>query len=84
MNAARHVAQEHLRRAILDHLEAYPHAADSAEGVALWWLEVKQLSASQVDVENALEELVSSGHLRRVDLVDGTKLFSGTAIDPTH
>ena len=84
MNAAHHVAQEHLRRAILDHLEAYPHAADSAEGVTLWWLEVKQLSASQVDVENALEELVSSGHLRRVDLVDGTKLFSGISTGPKH
>jgi Fe2+ or Zn2+ uptake regulation protein len=70
-------------RAILDHLDAHPHAADSADGVARWWLGVGA-AAAPADVRRALDELVARGRLRCVPLADGTHLYSSAAGDPQH
>lgn len=82
MNDSRHPAAQEaglpplLMRAILDHLGAHPRAADSAEGVAQWWLGALGSSAMLLDVEDALARLVASRRLRRVHLADGTVLYS--------
>ena len=47
------------------HVAAYPHSADTLEGVAQWWLEghfPPPLIAA------ALERLLASGELERMDL----------------
>ena len=63
-------------KAILEHLEANPRAADSAEGVARWWLGPAHLAASVNQVECALDRLVVRGAMRRSQLIDGTFLYS--------
>ena len=62
--------------AILAHLEAHPLAADSADGVARWWLGNDGSSVTLEQVEQALDLLVSRHVLRRLSLVDGTHLYS--------
>ena len=74
--------QKALERAILDHLDAHPHAADSAEGVARWWLGPRAVAAAPGAVETALGELVRRGQLRCVRLPDGTALYSKEWSDP--
>jgi Fe2+ or Zn2+ uptake regulation protein len=65
-----------LERAVLDYLRTHPHAADSVQGVARWWLGSAGVTASLVDVESVLKGLVARGVLRSVRLVDGTTLYS--------
>ena len=77
-------AREDIVCAVLEYLALHPHAADSAEGVARWWL-VPRITAAQSDVEQVLDRLVDEGRLRRVRLADGTTLYSRNwNEDPTH
>jgi Fe2+ or Zn2+ uptake regulation protein len=64
--------------AILRHVDAHPLAADSASGVAQWWLGPAHEKATREQVERALELLVARRQLRRVTLSDGTTLYSRT------
>jgi hypothetical protein len=66
-------------RAIEAHVARYPLAADSADGVARSWLVANGVTASQREVELALETLVRQGTLRRVQLADGSTLYCGAA-----
>jgi len=65
-----------VRRAIEQHLAEYPHAADSAAGVARWWVEARGVHASADSVQRVLAELVAAGAVRQVALADGTVLYS--------
>jgi hypothetical protein len=58
------------------HLAEHPHAADSVEGVARWWIAGYRAEVSRQDVEEALEVLVQRGRLRSVRLADGNTLYS--------
>ena len=74
-----------LMRAILDHLVSHPHAADSALGVARWWLGAHGVALALPDVELALKQLVDSHDLRQESLADGTTLYSKDWTHPqTH
>ena len=68
-----------LVRAILDHLASHPHAADSAVGVARWWLGPQGAAVALPDVELALRQLVDRRELRQESLSDGTTLYSNAA-----
>ena len=65
-----------LVRAILDHLASHSHAADSAAGVARWWLGSRGAVVTLPDVELALKLLVARQELREESLADGTTLYS--------
>ncbi|MEO6320760.1 MAG: hypothetical protein ABIR56_08735 [Polaromonas sp.] len=65
-----------LVRAIFEHLASHPHAADSALGVARWWLGAHAVALALPDVELALKQLVDSHDLRQESLADGTTLYS--------
>jgi Fe2+ or Zn2+ uptake regulation protein len=65
-----------VRRAIEEHLAQHPHAADSAAGVARWWVEARGVHASADAVRRVLAELVAAGAVRQVTLPDGTVLYS--------
>lgn len=65
--------------AIEAHLAGHPLAADSAEGVARWWVAAHGVTASSGDVEQALARLVRQRRLRKVQLVDGNTLYCGSA-----
>ena len=68
--------------AILDHLQNHPLAADSADGVARWWLGTAYAGATVAQVECALERLVERGAMRRLSLVDRTILYSQALPNP--
>lgn len=65
--------------AILRYLRQHPHAADSAEGVARWWVP-PALGASASVVKASLGALVRRGELRRVRLADGSVLYSHAGV----
>jgi Fe2+ or Zn2+ uptake regulation protein len=63
------------RAAIVGYLEQNTNAADSIEGIALWWLPVEQQRTDRATVERAIETLVADGLLQCTRLVDGTFLY---------
>lgn len=70
---------DELVRAILDYLNSHPHAADSAQGVACWWLGAHAGQAPLPRVQAALDALVARQALRQELLPDGTRLYSAHA-----
>ena len=62
--------------AIKDHLRRHPLAADSAEGVARWWLGLAHANVTVAQVERALNLLVAGREMRSLSLMDGTILYS--------
>lgn len=60
---------------ILRYLQMRPQAADSADGVARWWVD-GSLGVTQTEVEATLAALVRSGVLRQVHLPDGSLLYA--------
>jgi Fe2+ or Zn2+ uptake regulation protein len=72
---------ESVAAAIREHLEAHPLSADTAEGVARWWLAPAYPSVSLAQVQSALRLLESRDEVRRVKLVDGTMLYSNAPVD---
>jgi hypothetical protein len=62
-------------RSILGYLHAHPQAADSADGVARWWVDAS-LGATLPVVQAALADLVRRGLLRQVRLPDGSTLYA--------
>jgi hypothetical protein len=71
-----------LIEAIEAHLAAHPAAADSAEGVARWWLGPRGLAAAPAEAEAALDDMARRGDLRRVTMADGNTLYCGSGSDP--
>lgn len=67
---------ETVATAIVNYLQAHPLAADSAGGVACWWLGPVHSNVTVEQVERALNLLVSRRALRRRRLMDGTILYS--------
>jgi hypothetical protein len=67
-----------VRAAIEEHLANYPQAADSAAGVARWWLASRGVAATAAEVEHVLAEMTRQHRLRCVRLADGTVLYSKT------
>ncbi|MDE2394979.1 MAG: hypothetical protein KGL43_00915 [Burkholderiales bacterium] len=60
---------------ILEHLARHPQAADSALGVARWWLADDGRYTVQ-RVERVLEALAARHALRRERLADGTVIYA--------
>jgi hypothetical protein len=65
---------------IAETIEAYldvnPDAADSAEGIARWWLPPALAEESPATIEDALERLVTAGVVRRQPMPDGRVLYA--------
>jgi hypothetical protein len=70
--------EQAVAQAIEEHLSTYPQAADSAAGVARWWLSTAGVAATAGEVEHVLAAMVRRHRLRCVKLVDGTVLYSKT------
>lgn len=70
-----------VRAAIEEHLSIYPQAADSAAGVARWWLAAHGVTATAAEVEHVLAAMVREHHLRCVRLADGTVLYARSRAD---
>jgi hypothetical protein len=62
-----------IRRYLIDH----PDAADTLEGVALWWLSGNVGDAFLAAVHEALRRLVVSGDAAARTMIDGTVIYEG-------
>jgi hypothetical protein len=66
----------HIAACVRRYVALHPGAADSAVGIAAWWLcEPRKVSPA---VEEALTELVRIRVLQREQLADGTVMYSAT------
>jgi Fe2+ or Zn2+ uptake regulation protein len=64
-----------LEAQILQYLDAHPHAADTAEGIAVWWLKSDPRTRLS-RVQKALENLVQNNNVTRRKSPDGHILYS--------
>lgn len=71
--------QRQLCAALRRHLESYPDAADSLEGIRQWWLPESLRVAPHELLHEAVEVLVAEGEMRRKPLPDGSTLYMGSA-----
>jgi hypothetical protein len=65
-----------MRDAILGRLRRAPRQADTAEGIANWWLPQAGIDLPRERVERLLRQLVGEGILVSHTLPDGTVLYS--------
>jgi hypothetical protein len=70
--------------AIRRYLRDHPHAADTLEGIASWWLSGNAGNERLTNVQRAIEQLVSQGEVVRQVLRDGTVIYERkTRDDPS-
>lgn len=65
--------------AIHRYLTNHPDAADSADGIARWWLPSMNVVANVLEVEAALEQLLTLGLVRKQTLADGRVIYRAAA-----
>jgi len=58
------------------YLAAHPHARDTLEGVARWWLTRQRYHEAVQTVHHALEHLVARGCVERVVSANGIPLYA--------
>jgi Fe2+ or Zn2+ uptake regulation protein len=51
---------------IMEYLSQHPHAMDTAEGVAEWWIHSDRLRADLATTRRALDRLEKSGYLAKI------------------
>lgn len=61
---------------ILRYLSAHPQAADTVDGIVMWWLPRQRYEEAVDRVQRALDDLVARGLVDRITLVDGTVLYA--------
>jgi len=57
------------------YMHEHPNAADTLEGVAVWWLSGSAEGEWLVNVRRAIEHLVTQGEMGRKTLGDGTVIY---------
>jgi hypothetical protein len=65
---------------LLGYLREHPHAMDSLEGIAEWWLPRHQIRVGVERIARALETLTRRGMLQEVE--DGDRLLYRLRPDP--
>jgi hypothetical protein len=66
---------ESITQEILAYLAANPQAADSAEGIAQWWLSPPANQCDPSEVLHVLNTMVAHGLIAKVTLGDGAVLY---------
>lgn len=64
-----------LSEEIMQYLDKHPHAADSLEGVARWWLRRETTGRMDGGLQAAMDQLVSKGLIAVSVLPDGTRIY---------
>ena len=60
---------------ILRYLQHHPEAADTAEGIARWWLGGRRYEDSLARVQEAMPALVERGLVEKQTLPDGADVY---------
>ncbi len=74
--------QVRLSDEILRYLRTHPQAADTVDGIVMWWLPRQRYEEAMDQVQHALDELVARGLVAKKTLVDGTALYADQAQKP--
>ena len=61
---------------ILRYLRTHPQAADTVDGIVMWWLPRQRYEEAVDRVQHAVDDLVARGWVDRITLVDGTVLYA--------
>jgi hypothetical protein len=56
-----------LEEAVIGYLAEHPHAMDTLDGIAEWWIQRQRVRVDVTELSRALERLVGRGALQRVD-----------------
>lgn len=64
-----------ITRKILRYLMRHPHAQDTVEGIAHWWLLEEQIREGVRQVRAALEQLTSAGLISEIRRADSTIVY---------
>jgi len=69
--------EENVRLAeeIMRYLDGQPHAADTIDGVANWWIKHQRLVESSERIECVLNYLIDRGLVEKVVNVNGTVIY---------
>ena len=65
-----------IETAVLSYLDRHPHAADTLDGIANWWLPQQRYVTAQARIQAVLQRLVSQGVLQLRRLPDGAALYT--------
>jgi hypothetical protein len=65
-----------ISRTIERYVIEHPQAADTREGIHMWWLAGERGGESLEDVQAALDYLVEAKCLSRIVLADGTIIYT--------
>jgi len=79
-------AAEARRQRAIEAIEAYlarhPHAADTEQGIAQWWLPDMGVDVPVIDVHRALDVLVRQGRVLPSVLPDGSVIYRAAPAAP--
>lgn len=76
--------EENIADQIRRYLHDHPNAADTLEGIALWWLSGNTSNEWLTTVQRAIDRLVASGEVVRKTLPDGTVIVGRGKRDETR
>jgi hypothetical protein len=74
MNGPRDVEASQAAKRIMEYLHAHADAADTASGIAIWWL-ADSPPLPDATIERAMAYLVADGRVERQTLPDGTAVY---------
>lgn len=61
---------------ILGYLQTHPHACDTLEGIAAWWLLRHRIASSLTEVQQVIKQLVAEGVVKQNLGPDGRTTYS--------
>lgn len=68
-------SRHEVEAAVLAYLHRHPDAADTLDGIVLWWLPRQRYETARERIGRVLDDLVTRGELRCERLPDGGALY---------
>ena len=65
-NTARERREEELGQAVMAYLQEHPHASDTLQGIAEWWVMRRQVRVELAALERVLRHLTDDGLLEEI------------------
>ncbi|MBN8998527.1 MAG: hypothetical protein J0H54_03810 [Rhizobiales bacterium] len=74
--------QAYVRFEILSYLERRPHAVDTLDGIAEWWIDAQRARIARATVLAALDQLVAQGEVEKRVLSPSTVVYAKAGEGP--